>query len=154
MHGLLLNLFGKLPPPVRRRLVALVAPTYTVGAVCVIEHEGRLVLIRQRYRNAWGLPGGLLGRGERPADAARREVEEEIGLEVVLVGETSVVVEPVPRRVDVVFRARPAGPSDAVRPSSVEITAAAWFPLDALPDLQPETRTALAALGLRPSADR
>lgn len=154
-HALLLDVFGRLPRPVRRRIVRLVAPTFTVGAICVIERgDGRIALIRQRYRTRWGLPGGLLGRGETAADAARREVFEEIGLEVELLGEPTVTVDPRLRRVDVVFRARPVDPDAPLACRSVEITAAEWFPVSALPDLQPETLTAIASLGLRPSRDR
>src|SRR5690606_6268758 len=96
----------------------------------------------------WGVPGGLLQRGETPPDAARREAREEIGIDVELRGEPAVVVEPGARRVDVVYRARlaPGQVPEAVRPCSPEIVAAQWFPSDELPELQPETRDALVAL--------
>jgi len=41
-----------------------------------------VLLIRHLYRQRWGVPGGLLQRHESPADAARREVREEVGLDV------------------------------------------------------------------------
>jgi NADH pyrophosphatase NudC (nudix superfamily) len=77
----------------------------------------------------------------------RREVLEEVGLVVEVVGEPAVVVDPVPQRVDLVFRARPADP-DQVRavPSSPEIAEAGWFSPEELPDLQFETANALVAL--------
>ena len=53
----------------------------------LVHADGRWLLIRQSYRNHWGLPGGLLQRHESPADACRREVLEEVGLPVELVGE-------------------------------------------------------------------
>jgi 8-oxo-dGTP pyrophosphatase MutT (NUDIX family) len=40
----------------------------------------RFLLIRDSYRN-WGFPKGHLEPGEPPAEAARREVTEETGLE-------------------------------------------------------------------------
>ena len=60
----------------------------------------------------------------------------------------SVVVEPVPHRVDIVYLARAVDEADLedVRPSSPEIEAVDWFRVDALPNLQPETITALQAL--------
>lgn len=146
-HRVLLTVFGRLPRRLRRGIVRTLTPSYTVGAVCVVEGpEGEIALVRQRYRERWGLPGGLLGRGEDPRAAATREVREEIGIEVVLQGEPVVVVEPVVRRVDVVFHAVPESPRTAARPTSPEVTAVEWFPKDALPELQPETVTALAAL--------
>ncbi len=58
------------------------------------------------------------------------------------------MVDPRPRRVDVIFRARLANGTDAdsVRPTSVEIVEARWFPSEDLPELQHETAGALVAL--------
>lgn len=148
-HGALLQVYRRLPVQGRRLVVRTIAPTFTVGAMCIIERDGgRILLVRLAYRRRWGVPGGLLSRGEAAADAARREVREEVGLDVVLVGEPAVVVEPEPRRVDVVFRARPADGADvdAVAPRSPEIVEARWFPRDALPELQAEASQALVAL--------
>lgn len=149
LHRLALGVFGALPRGVRRRVVRAMSPSYTVGAICVITRDdGRILLVRQRYRHHWGLPGGLLERGESTAAAARREVAEETGLDVELVGEPAVVVEPGPQRVDVVYRARArAGQAlDEVVPRSPEIEELRWFPPDGLPDLQEETSTAVVAL--------
>ncbi len=152
VHRLALQLFGRLPRGLRRRLVRLGTPGYTVGAMCRVERtDGRILLIRQTYRQGWGLPGGLLARHEDPADGARREVAEEVGIEVELVGEPSVVVASRLHRVDVVFRSRP-GPGvdpDATVADPAEIAAVGWFDPVALPELQPETASALVALARR-----
>ena len=51
----------------------------------------RYLLIRDSYKN-WGFPKGHLKSGEPPADAARREVEEETGLtDLVLHGPIRVI---------------------------------------------------------------
>jgi 8-oxo-dGTP diphosphatase len=42
--------------------------------------DGKMVLIRRRDTGQWGLPGGLIDWGEDIATAARRELEEETGL--------------------------------------------------------------------------
>lgn len=57
----------------------------------VIERAGRLLLCRRpagkRHAGLWEFPGGKLLPGESPADAARRELAEELGVEVTAVGE-------------------------------------------------------------------
>lgn len=152
VHQLALEVFRRLPARARRRVVRSIAPAFTVGAVGVIEREdGAVLLVRLSYRNSWGLPGGLLKRGETPADAVRREVREESTLEVDLLGDPAVVVDSQAQRVDVVFRARPAAGVDAAsaRPASPEIVEVGWFPKEDLPDLQFETTGALMALARR-----
>jgi NADH pyrophosphatase NudC (nudix superfamily) len=50
-----------------------------------------------------------------------------------------------PRRVDIIFRARPVCDADAdrARPSSVEVVEARWFAPAELPELQFETAQAI-----------
>jgi 8-oxo-dGTP diphosphatase len=149
LHRLALQVFRRLPVRARRRVVRTLSPSFTVGSICMIERsDGAVLLVRQSYRNGWGVPGGLLKRGETPEDAARREVLEEVGLRIELVGEPAVVVAPKAQRVDLVFRAVPAAGQDATtaRPVSPEIVEAAWFATDDFPELQAETSGALVAV--------
>jgi 8-oxo-dGTP diphosphatase len=149
LHRVALQVFRRLPREARRRVVRTIAPGFTVGAVCIIERDdGAVLLVQLSYRQRWGVPGGLLKRGEDPATAARREVREEVGLEVVLLGEPAVVVAAQARRVDLIYRARlaPGQDPDAARPGSPEIVTARWFPADDLPELQHETSGALVAM--------
>lgn len=149
LHRAVLRLFRVLPTPARRRVVRTISPSFTVGSMCFIERDdGALLLVEHIYRRRWGVPGGLLEKREHPADAAIREVREEVGLDVVLLGEPAVVVDPVPQRVDIVYRARMAPGCDpmSAEPRSPEIRAAAWFPPRELPELQHETAGAFVAL--------
>lgn len=149
LHLSLLRTYRRMPTWARRRAVRTLAPSFTVGAMCFIERDdGRILLVRHVYRHRWGVPGGLLDRGEDAAAGARREVREEVGLDVELRGEPRVVVDPEPQRVDIVYRARPArgADPDAVAPSSPEIVETRWFHPRDLPELQHETVAALAAL--------
>jgi 8-oxo-dGTP diphosphatase len=144
----MLRIYRRLPVRARRRIVRTISPNFTVGAMCFVERDdGALLLIEHTYRQRWGVPGGLLERGEDARDAARRETFEETGLRIELVGEPAVVVDPEPQRVDLVFRARLAEDSAAEpEPSSPEIRTARWHPADALPELQHETAQAMVAL--------
>lgn len=148
LHGISLRVYGRLPARIRRLVVRAIAPSFTVGSMCIIERDnGDILFVRLSYRSRWGVPGGLLERGESPEDAARREVAEEVGLDVELVGEPAVVVDATPQRVDIVFRARVGTDgTETVVARSPEIEEARWFPREALPELQPETVTAIIAL--------
>jgi len=58
-------------------------PVVGVGAVVV--RDGRALIVRRGHeprKGEWSLPGGMLDLGESLADAARREVKEETGLDV------------------------------------------------------------------------
>jgi 8-oxo-dGTP diphosphatase len=68
------------------------APRVGVGAV--VFHEGRVLLVRrggQPSSGKWSLPGGLVELGETTAEAARREIAEECGCAIRLVGVAGVV---------------------------------------------------------------
>jgi len=148
-HRILLRVYRRLPVGFRRRVVRAVSPSFTVGAMCFIERDdGALLLVRHSYRDRWGVPGGLLQKGEEAADGATREVREEVGLHVELRGEPAVVVDADPQRVDIVFRAALAPGCDpgAVQVGSAEIVEARWFAPAELPELQFETAGALVAL--------
>jgi 8-oxo-dGTP pyrophosphatase MutT (NUDIX family) len=117
--------------------------------MCMVRRDdGAQLFVRHSYRSGWGVPGGLLKRGEEAADAVQRETLEEVGLRVVIDGPPIVVVAPRSRRVDVIFRCRPAdGSVVEVSPSSPEILEARWFGSDdPPPDLQKETARALREL--------
>ena len=148
-HLFLLHTFRRLPRPARRFAVRRLYPSFTVGAMAIIEGPDDAVLfVRHSYRRRWGVPGGLLARGEQPMAGARREAIEEVALDIETIGEPAVVVDARARRVDIVFRARPISEAAiaTIHPSSVEIVEARWFPRDELPEMQHETAAALASL--------
>lgn len=55
------------------------------AAAAVIERRGRVLLTRRGrppYAGAWDLPGGFLEAGETPPRGLRRELREELGIDV------------------------------------------------------------------------
>jgi 8-oxo-dGTP pyrophosphatase MutT (NUDIX family) len=144
-----LHVLRRFPEGVRQRIVRLVKPAYTLGAMVFIEHEGQVLLVKPSYRWKWGMPGGLLDRRERPAEAARREAFEEVGAVIELdPGDPIVVVESLLQRIDFVFRARLADGVDptSIHPTSTEIEQLQWFSIAELPEMQPEASQAVRAL--------
>jgi 8-oxo-dGTP diphosphatase len=122
----LLTVFRWLPGVVRRTLVRAGTPSFTVGAVCAIYHDGTYLVLRQPHRQGWSLPGGLLNRGESASEGVEREVREETGLRVKVGLPLTVQVNGRVRRVDVVYRIRVDARPDVV--VGGEATAARWLP--------------------------
>lgn len=72
--------------PVRTLLGLLLKRPLVGTCVIPILPDGRIVLIQRRDSGRWGLPGGIVDWGEDIATAAKRELFEETGLDVLSVG--------------------------------------------------------------------
>jgi ADP-ribose pyrophosphatase YjhB (NUDIX family) len=57
---------------------------HTQGVKCIIGDGERVIFVRHTYgnRRTWELPGGGVRRGEPPEATVRREMREELGLEL------------------------------------------------------------------------
>ena len=147
-----LKAFGRLPRGVRRRLVRLAMPSFTVGCLAVLRDHGRFLILQQRHRAGWTLPGGLLHRGERPVDGLRREIREELGVDLPPTAPAATLVDPAARRVDLIF-AFDVAPGTVLTPRSDEIEQIRWSASDD-PGLSPATRQAIVLLAESESASR
>jgi len=114
--------------------ILYVNPKVVAGAI--IERGGRLLLLRRAIeprRGTWTFPAGYMEIDETAEEAALRETEEEVGLEVKLgplVGAYSRPVPHGPGILVVVFRSsRPRGQVRASR----ETLETRWFDLDHIP---------------------
>jgi 8-oxo-dGTP pyrophosphatase MutT (NUDIX family) len=91
-----------------------------------------------REPGLWALPKGNLGSGEKPADAAEREVEEETGVDARLVtklGDVRYVYTWAGERIFKVvsfylFRYRGGRLGDIAPEQRIEVAEARWLPLD------------------------
>jgi len=105
--------------------------TVTVGAV-LFDDAGRILLLDHVFRAyaGWGIPGGFVMKGENPEDALRRELREEVAIEIKDVKLVFTRTLGPLKQVEIYFRARVIGDP---KPSSFEIKRAQWFALDQLP---------------------
>jgi ADP-ribose pyrophosphatase YjhB (NUDIX family) len=123
----------RLPGFMRRRLVRTGQRRFTVTAGAMIfDEQDRILLLEHVFRpdSGWGIPGGFLSKGEQPEAALRRELREEIGIEVDDVEMMFARTLPKPRQIEFYFRARAIGRPE---PCSFEIRSLGWFSLDDLP---------------------
>ncbi len=75
---------------------------FTIGAFAIIlDSQNRVLLCHRRDKDRWNLPGGGVMSGETPWQAVIREVQEEVGLVVVV--DRLLGVYAYPPRDDVVF---------------------------------------------------
>jgi 8-oxo-dGTP diphosphatase len=123
------------PKSVRRWGVWLVEPRFmvTVGAV-VLDERKRVMLLNHEFRagSGWGIPGGFLEQGEQPLEALRRELREEVGLELDAAEIINVRTLRRPQQVEIHFLCR-ARAGERATPQSMEINSVGWFDADGLP---------------------
>ena len=151
------TLWRSSPKRVRRWGVWVVEPRFmvTVGAV-VVDDVGRVLLLQHEFRmgSGWGIPGGFMEQGEQPLEALRRELREEIGVELDAAELVCVRTLRRPQQVEIHFRCRLREGADA-QPRSMEINRAGWFAADALPpELSRDQRRIIAdalAAGANPA---
>jgi 8-oxo-dGTP diphosphatase len=61
---------------------ARLSTVVATAAALFINPAGRVLLVKPNYRDHWSLAGGILEHGEPPHVGCRREVSEEIGLDI------------------------------------------------------------------------
>jgi 8-oxo-dGTP pyrophosphatase MutT (NUDIX family) len=128
---------------------------YTRGVKCIVrDGSGQALFVRHTYgrRSEWELPGGTHGRREAPEAAVRREMHEELGVELRDLREVVrvEVTSQFKRTVLHCFEGSIAGDAP-VRLAEAEIAEARWAPLDAPPE--PLGQHAKKLLALRRRGD-
>jgi len=134
LKDLLGGIWRRVPRVFRRMAMRATNARFTVtAAAIVVDKQGKVLLLKHRFRpgTGWGIPGGFIEAGEQPDEAVRRELREEVGLELAGVEVVTTRAFHKPRQIEIVFRCRPKGDAS---PQSIEIRRASWFSIDSLPE--------------------
>ena len=128
-----------------------------VAAVCLIEREGRVLMIKRGTDlgyGLWSLPGGFVDRGEVVEAAAAREAWEETGLEVTVDALIGLFSLPGDAVIVAAYTAHETGGVLAPGPEALET---GFFALDSLPELafsrDTEILTRWQAMSSRPRCE-
>jgi len=127
-----LGFFWKLlPKGLRVAVTRVTQDKFIVSVVAIVTNEDGKVLILDhvlRPGSGWGLPGGFMEPFEQPEESIRREVREEVGLELEDV--RLAIVRNLGRHIEVIYRADAFGEA---RVMSREIIQLGWFDPTQLP---------------------
>jgi ADP-ribose pyrophosphatase YjhB (NUDIX family) len=108
------------------------------AAAIIADDAGRVLLsrrAREPYAGMWEVPGGFVELGEHPAEAARREAREELGLDIVLTGLVGVYVERSRRGGFLEITTYTATTGGTPVPDPAEVTEWRWFGPGEIPDV-------------------
>ena len=146
------TVWRRLPGRLKRWTLLLTHTRFVVTAGAVIrDNEGRVLLLKHRFRpgTGWGMPGGFVEKGEQPEAALRRELREEVGLEIEKVELFTTRTFKAPKQIEIVFRCQAIGDTDRL---SFEIQKAAWFSPGELPEELPKDQAQLIRRALNDGA--
>ena len=132
---MLKKIIGKIwrlmPQFLRVKLVRLSQTNFTVSVGAVVLNENDEILLLDhvlRPASGWGIPGGFMNAGEQPHEAVKREIFEEIGLEI---EELQMLwVRTLYRHIEIIFRAKAKGKAEV---RCREIHSLQWFRYEEMP---------------------
>ncbi len=112
-----------------------------VAVIGLVIRAGRVLLIKRAVdpaRGQWSLPGGYMDAGEMPEDALKRELQEEVGLEVQVVQLLDIYpmteANGQQRGIVLAYRVEPLAPLSAQVRAGDDAEQAEWFGPGELPD--------------------
>jgi len=131
--------------PVKNKI--LTQPFVIVGVI--IEKDGKFLLVQEKIvdKGTWNQPAGWLDLGEDIIAGAKREAEEESGIEIEITGLLGVwnysnkprAIGKIEHAVKFIFTAKPL--SDKLKIQESEIMDAKWFTFDEIKQMKDQLRS-------------
>jgi 8-oxo-dGTP diphosphatase len=120
-------------------VMTLGIPRMGVGA-CILNERAELLLVlraREPEKGTWSIPGGKVDPYERLEDTVRREMKEEVGLDIEVTGLLCMAETIRPEReehwISAIYRASVAAGVARNMEEGGAIVEIGWFPMDKLP---------------------
>lgn len=117
------------------RTVWYITRPKTSGAKVILICGDEILLIKTTYGYSYSLPGGGIKKGETPGDAAKREVFEEVGIQLTEVKALSSFITYEEFKQDTVYSFYAEVNSKDYVLDNLEIDLAEWHPINHLPKL-------------------
>ena len=107
-----------------------------VGVPVIIQNNDGKILLEKRanylptYPGYWGLPGGLMNKGEHSQQTAEREIKEELGVKIRIIKKSKNIYEPLPTKecptqyINIVYHAKI---SQGIPKPKNETSEISWF---------------------------
>ncbi len=117
----------------------------TYGVKCIIENDGKFLMIRNTYGDhPWTFSGGGIKKNESAESAAKREVKEEVGIDIKNLEKIGECISTAEYKMDTIsiFLARVENNSFII--DNKEISEAQWFPKENFPQISEISKKAIS----------
>lgn len=106
----------------------------TYGVKCIIKSKGKILLVRHGYgKGWWNFPGGGIKKGELPKQAIKREIKEELGINLSDIKRIGEFINTREHKIDTIYCFVADADSEDIEKNKIEIQEANWFLLTNLP---------------------
>lgn len=108
----------------------------TTGIKCIVRYENEVLMIKNTYgRWPWTFPGGTVNKDEGLANAAEREVVEEVGVEIKNLRQIGQFESTKEYKLDLINVFVADAENKEIKIDTNEISDAQWFSLSNLPEI-------------------
>jgi len=118
----------------------------TFGVKCIIQdNQGKILMLRKNFAyKGWVFPGGAIRQGEKPVDAIRREIKEDLGITLENVHELGSFFQRVHYRKETMYCFSAITSSLVTDFNKEKIEEVGWFERTQLPPLSPISQSVMA----------